>query len=50
MSSTGEVACLGDDFNEAFLKSLLAIGQRVPTKGVLLSTGTPKIKQNLLMN
>lgn len=48
MSSTGEVACLGDDFNEAFLKSLLAIGQRVPTKGVLLSTGTPKNKAELI--
>ena len=35
MSSTGEVACLGDDFNEAFLKSSLAIGQRIPTKGVI---------------
>ncbi len=48
MSSTGEVACLGDDFNEAFLKSLLAIGQRVPTKGVLLSTGTLKNKAELI--
>ena len=48
MSSTGEVACLGDDFNEAFLKSLLAIGQRVPSKGVLLSTGTLKNKAELI--
>lgn len=48
MSSTGEVACLGDDFNEAFLKSLLAIGQRVPSKGVLLSTGTPKSKAEFI--
>ncbi|HQJ46890.1 MAG TPA: carbamoyl-phosphate synthase large subunit, partial [Ignavibacteriaceae bacterium] len=48
MSSTGEVACLGDDFNEAFLKSLLAIGQKVPNKGVLLSTGTPKNKAELI--
>lgn len=48
MSSTGEVACLGDDFNEAFLKSLLAIGQRVPQKGILLSTGTPKNKAELI--
>ncbi|MDY0082692.1 MAG: carbamoyl-phosphate synthase (glutamine-hydrolyzing) large subunit [Ignavibacteriaceae bacterium] len=48
MSSTGEVACLGDDFNEAFLKSLIAIGQKVPTKGVLLSTGTPKNKAELI--
>jgi len=48
MSSTGEVACLGDDFNEAFLKSLLAIGQRVPTKAVLLSTGNPKSKAEFI--
>jgi carbamoyl-phosphate synthase large subunit len=39
MSSTGEVACLGDDFNEAFLKSVLSIGFRIPEKGILLSTG-----------
>lgn len=44
MASTGEVACLGDDFNEAFLKSVLATGYRIPKKGVLLSTGTPKEK------
>ena len=48
MSSTGEVACLGDDFNEAFLKSIIAIGQRVPTKGVMLSTGTPKSKAEFI--
>ena len=39
MSSTGEVACLGDDFNEAFLKSLLSTGFRIPTKAVLLTIG-----------
>ena len=50
MSSTGEVACLGDDFNEAFLKSMLSTGYRVPAKGVLLSTGTLKDKAELLMN
>ncbi len=44
MSSTGEVACLGDDFNEAFLKSLLSTGFKIPQKGVLLSTGTLKEK------
>jgi carbamoyl-phosphate synthase large subunit len=48
MSSTGEVACLGDDFNEAFLKSSLAIGQRIPTNGVMLSTGTLKNKAELI--
>lgn len=48
MSSTGEVACLGDDFNEAFLKSVLSTGQKIPGKAVLLSTGTPRNKAELL--
>lgn len=48
MSSTGEVACLGDDFNEAFLKSMLSTGHKIPQKGVLLSTGTNKQKAELL--
>jgi carbamoyl-phosphate synthase large subunit len=48
MSSTGEVACLGDDFNEAFLKSMLSTGKRIPKKAVLLSTGTLRYKAELL--
>ncbi|MBL1211863.1 MAG: carbamoyl-phosphate synthase (glutamine-hydrolyzing) large subunit [Ignavibacteriae bacterium] len=48
MSSTGEVACLGDDFNEAFLKSILSIGFRLPKYGVLLSTGSPRKKAEFL--
>jgi carbamoyl-phosphate synthase large subunit len=48
MSSTGEVACLGDDFNEAFLKSNLSIGYKIPDKAVMLSTGTPQNKAELL--
>src|SRR5712691_3763326 len=39
MASTGEVGCLGDDFEEAFLKALLSVGFRLPIKSVLLSTG-----------
>ena len=39
MASTGEVACLGDDFNEAFLKSLISVGFKLPRKNILLSTG-----------
>jgi carbamoyl-phosphate synthase large subunit len=39
MSSTGEVGCLGDDFEEAFLKAMLSVGKRVPVRSVLLSTG-----------
>jgi carbamoyl-phosphate synthase large subunit len=48
MSSTGEVACLGDDFNEAFLKSLLSTGFRIPKKGILLSTGVMKSKAEFI--
>jgi carbamoyl-phosphate synthase large subunit len=39
MSSTGEVGCLGDDFEEAFLKAMLSVGYRMPIQSVLLSTG-----------
>jgi carbamoyl-phosphate synthase large subunit len=39
MSSTGEVGCLGDDFDEAFLKAMLSIGYRLPIRSVLLSSG-----------
>jgi len=39
MASTGEVGCIGDDFEEAFLKSLLSVGFRFPIRRVLLSTG-----------
>ncbi len=48
MASTGEVACLGDDFNEAFLKSFISTGYKIPQKGVMLSTGTPKDKAEFL--
>ena len=39
MASTGEVACLGWDFEEAFLKALLSVGDKLPIKSILLSTG-----------
>jgi carbamoyl-phosphate synthase large subunit len=39
MASTGEVGCLGDDFEEAFLKAMLSVGFRLPIRSVLLSTG-----------
>ncbi len=48
MASTGEVGCLGDDTDEAVLKSLLAVGLRVPRKAVLMSTGSPKQKTDML--
>lgn len=48
MTSTGEVGCLGDDFNEAYLKALQAVGFRFPFKTVLLSTGSIESKAELL--
>ncbi|MDR2150095.1 MAG: carbamoyl-phosphate synthase (glutamine-hydrolyzing) large subunit [Spirochaetaceae bacterium] len=39
MASTGEVACIGTDFYDAFLKALLSVGYRIPKKRILLSTG-----------
>ncbi|MBN1272124.1 MAG: carbamoyl-phosphate synthase (glutamine-hydrolyzing) large subunit [Candidatus Aminicenantes bacterium] len=48
MASTGEVACLGDDFNEAFLKSLLSIGFRLPRKNILVSIGPVDSKADFL--
>jgi len=39
MASTGEVGCLGDDFDEAFLKALISVGFRFPIRSILLSTG-----------
>jgi carbamoyl-phosphate synthase large subunit len=39
MASTGEVGCLGGDFEEAFLKALLSVGYRIPVRSALLSTG-----------
>ena len=50
MTSTGEVACLGDDFNEAFLKSLLSVGFRLPKKTILLSTGPIDSKAEFLQS
>ena len=48
MSSTGEVGCLGDDFNEALLSAMIAVGNTVPKKNVLVSSGAAKSKVDLL--
>ena len=48
MSSTGEVGCLGDDSSDALLKAMLSVGNRIPSKGILLSTGGPKQKAAML--
>lgn len=39
MASTGEVGCLGDDFEEAFLKALISVGFKLPIRTILISTG-----------
>ncbi len=48
MVSTGEVGCLGEDARSALLTAMLSVGQRVPKKNVLLSTGNGKQKGDML--
>ncbi len=48
MASTGEVGCLGDDSASAVLTAMLSVGQRIPAKNILLSTGTAKQKVDML--
>ena len=48
MSSTGEVGCLGDDFDEALLNAMIATGYKIPKQSVLLSSGATKSKVDLL--
>ncbi len=48
MASTGEVGCIGDDTNEAILKSMLSVGYRIPEKNILFSTGDAHQKAELL--
>nr|WP_304960188.1 carbamoyl-phosphate synthase (glutamine-hydrolyzing) large subunit [uncultured Duncaniella sp.] len=48
MASTGEVGCIGNDSSEALIKAMVSVGNRVPSRGVLLSTGTPKQKSDML--
>ncbi|UCF63596.1 MAG: carbamoyl-phosphate synthase (glutamine-hydrolyzing) large subunit [bacterium] len=48
MASTGEVGCLGSDFDEAFLKALLSVGFKIPISSVLISSGSIESKAELL--
>ena len=48
MSSTGEVGCIGDDFDEALLNAMLATGFNIPERGIMLSSGAAKSKVDLL--
>ena len=50
MSSTGEVGCMGDTFEEALLNSLIATGYKIPSKekGIMISSGVTKEKASML--
>jgi len=48
MSSTGEVGCIGDDFGEALLTSMIAVGYTIPNKNIMVSSGDAKSKVDLL--
>ncbi len=48
MHSTGEVGCIGDDFNEALLNSLISVGYEIPKKNILISSGNALQKADLL--
>lgn len=48
MASTGEVATFGRNKYEAYLKSLISTGFKLPRKNILFSIGSFKEKQELL--
>ncbi|MCF8362327.1 MAG: carbamoyl-phosphate synthase (glutamine-hydrolyzing) large subunit [Prolixibacteraceae bacterium] len=48
MSSTGEVACIGDNYYEAMMKSMLSVGYNIPKKNILISSGPTRSKVELL--
>ena len=48
MSSTGEVGCIGEDFDEALLSSMIAVGNTIPQKNIMVSSGGVKSKVDLL--
>ena len=49
MCSTGEVACFGENVYEAYIKALLSRGFKIPTKAILLSIGTYKVRYLQIM-
>nr|WP_201797292.1 carbamoyl-phosphate synthase (glutamine-hydrolyzing) large subunit [Sanguibacteroides justesenii] len=48
MASTGEVGCIGENYYEAVLKSMLSVGHRIPCKNILISSGPSRSKVELL--
>lgn len=47
MASTGEVGCIGENFHEAILKSMMSVGYAIPKKNILLSTGDSRSKMDM---
>ncbi len=50
MSSTGEVGCIGENYYEAILKSMLSVGYRIPKKNILISSGPARSKLEMLQS
>lgn len=48
MASTGEVGCIGDEYYETLLKSMLSVGYTIPKKSILISSGPTEDKATLL--
>ena len=48
MGSTGEVACFGENVEEAFLKGQIAVGEKIPKKGIFISLGGEENKARFL--
>lgn len=48
MASTGEVACIGEEYYETLLKSMLSVGYSIPQKNILISSGPTEDKATLL--
>ena len=48
MSSTGEVGCISEDFDEALLSSMIAVDNTIPQKNIMVSSGGVKSKVDLL--
>jgi carbamoyl-phosphate synthase large subunit len=48
MASTGEVGCIGSNFDDALLTAMLSVGYRIPEKNIMVSSGGTKSKVALL--
>ena len=48
MASTGEVGCIGENYYEAILTAMLSVGYKIPKKNILISSGPPRSKVELL--